>query len=215
MKNLIIFLFLCCNLFSQESIEDLLDNMQKAQSKIETLKSNFFQKKTSKLFKTPQELSGIIYFKKPDFIRWEYTNPENYIIFIEKDKFRIYYPTLKKVKEGKVVRLRGKIFSVLFAQEPLEKLKSYFTIELRKRKMEDILILSPQVYKLKKYWKSWTLAINRSNFLPFSIEILEKDGDLTYIEFEDIKVNLELKDELFKLKLPKDVIVESYTKSVE
>lgn len=215
MKNLIIFLFLCCNLFSQESIEDLLSNMQKAQSKIETLKSNFFQKKTSKLFKTPQEVSGIIYFKKPDFIRWEYTNPENYIIFIEKDKFRIYYPALKKVKEGKVVRLRGKIFSVLFAQEPLEKLKSYFTIELRKRKMEDILILSPQVYKLKKYWKSWTLTINRSNFLPFSIEILEKDGDLTYIEFENIKLNLELKDELFKLKLPQDVIVESYTKSVE
>lgn len=215
MRNLIIVLFLCCNLFSQESIEDLLINMQKAQNKIETLQSNFFQKKTSKLFKTPQELSGIIYFKKPDFIRWEYTNPENYIIFIERDKFQIYYPALKKVKEGKVVRLRGKIFSVLFTQEPLEKLKSYFKIELRKRKMEDILILSPQVYKLKKYWQSWTLTINRSNFLPFSIEILEKDGDLTYIEFEDIKVNLELKDELFKLKLPQDVIVESYTKSVE
>lgn len=215
MRNLIIILFVCCSLFSQESIEDLLINMQKAQSEIETLQSNFFQKKTSKLFKTPQELSGIIYFKKPDFIKWEYTNPKNYIIFIQRDKFQIYYPALKKVKEGKVVRLRGKIFSVLFAQEPLEKLKSYFTIELRKRKMEYILILSPQVYKLKKYWKSWTLTINRSNFLPISIEILEKDGDLTYIEFKDLKVNIKMEDEIFKLKLPPDVTVESYSKSIQ
>lgn len=213
MKKILVFLFFCFNLFSQESIEVLLENMQKAQEKIDTLEANFYQKKTSKLFTSPQEQKGVIYFKKPDFIRWEYTQPESYITFISKDTFQIYYPSLKKVKKGKIVRLRGRIFSLLFAQEPLQKLKNYFTIELRKKEMEDVLVLTPQVFKLKKYWKEWKLVIDKSKFLPVSIEVLEKDGDLTHIEFKNLKINVQMDEKIFEFIKPPDVIEESYTKS--
>lgn len=215
MKNIIFFIFFPLFLFSEGSIEELLKEMQKAQNSINTLQANFYQKKTSKLFKTPQEFKGIIYFKKPDYIRWEYTNPEKYIIFVEKEKFQIYYPSLKKVKMGKVSRLRGRIFSILFAQEPLEKLKNYFTIELRKKENEDVLVLTPQMFKLKKYWKSWKMVINKKDYLPSSIEILEKDGDLTYVEFINLKLDLPLGEEIFKLEIPPDVIIENYTKTME
>jgi len=215
MKKVIFFLFFSIYLYSEESIVSLLENMQKAQGKINTMQANFFQKKKSSLFENPQELSGVVYFKKPDFIRWEYLKPENYIIFVEKEKFQIYYPSLKKVKVGKIARLRGKIFSILLAQEPLVKLKNHFMIELRKREKEDVLILTPLTFKLKKYWKSWTLIIDRSSFLPKSIEILEKDGDLTFIEFKDVKIDITLEEEIFKLKIPSDVVVENYIKNIQ
>lgn len=215
MKNIIFFIFFPLFLFSEESIEELLKKMQGVQNGITTLQADFYQRKTSKLFKTPQELNGIIYFKKPDSIRWEYISPEKYIIFVEKENFKIYYPSLKKVKVGKVSRLRGRIFSILFAQEPLEKLKNYFIIELRRKENEDVLVLTPQMFKLKKYWKSWKLVINKKDYLPSSIEILEKDGDLTYVEFKNLKIDLHLGDEIFKLEAPPGVIIENYTKTME
>lgn len=215
MKKTIIFLFFNFYLFSEENIESLLKEMQKAQDRISTIQAEFYQKKDSRLFKSPQELSGIIYFKKPSCIRWEYKNPENYIIFVDGEKFQIYYPSLKKVKVGKISRLRGRIFSILFAQEPLEKLKNYFILELRRKEKEDYLILFPQVFKLKKYWKSWTLVINKTNFLPLSIDIVEKDGDKTYVEFKNLIIDVPLKDEIFKFEIPQGVTVENYTKSFE
>lgn len=213
MKIILFLLFFNFYLFAEENIEMLLENMQKVQNEINTLQASFYQKKTSKLFKIPQELSGMVYIKKPDFIRWEYIKPENYIIFIDKEKFQIYYPALKKVKVGKVARLRGKIFSILFAQEPLRKLKNHFTIELRIREKEDLLVLVPQTFKLKKYWKSWSLIIDKSTFLPKSIEIIEKDNDTTYIEFKDVKIDIPLEEDFFNPKIPEDFSIESYTKT--
>lgn len=215
MKNIIIFTLFPLFLLSEESIEELLKEMQKAQNQINTLQAEFYQKKTSKLFKNPQELNGVIYFKKPDSIRWEYTTPEKYIILVEKETFQIYYPALKKIKTGKFSRLRGRIFSILFAREPLEKLKNYFIIELRRKENEDVLVLTPQMFKLKKYWRSWKMVIDKKSFLPSAVEIIEKDGDITYIEFKNLKKDFPLSEEIFKLEIPPDVIKENYTKSME
>lgn len=215
MKNIIIFMLFPIFLFSERSVEELLKEMQRAQNQINTLQAEFYQKKTSKLFKNPQELYGVIYFKKPDSIRWEYAGPEKYIILVEKETFQIYYPALKKLKTGKFSRLRGRIFSILFAQEPLEKLKNYFTLELRIKEKENVLILIPQMFRLKKYWQSWKMVIDKESFLPSAVEIVEKDGDITYIEFKNLKKDFPISEEIFKLEIPPDVIRENYTKSME
>lgn len=215
MKKIIIFLIFCNFSFSQEKIESLLKKMQEAQEKIVTLKANFYQKKTSKLFLKEQELKGVLYFKKPDLIRWEYTAPENYIIFIENENLKIYYPTLKKLKLGKVSKYRGKVFSFLFAQEPLQKLKNHFIVELVSREKEEALILIPMTIKLKKYWSKWKVWIDKKNFLPYFIEIYEKDGDFSFLEFKDLRINETIEDSIFKLETPEDVFIESYTKSIE
>ncbi len=213
MKKFLFLIFFSSFLFSEETIEKLLEEMQKTQEKIETIKADFNQKKVSKVFSTPQYLKGIIYFKKPDFIRWEYQEPEPFITFVEKEEFKVYYPSLKKLKLGKIGRLRGRVFSILFAQEPLQKLKNHFIIELRKKREEDILILIPQTFKLKKYWTKWVLVVDKSNFLPKSIEVYEKDGDFTLVEFKNIKINVPLEEEIFKFTPPPDITIENYSKT--
>ena len=49
--------------------------------------------------------------------------------------------------------------------------------------------------------------VDATTFLPRQLEYVEADGDSTLLAFQDIRVNVEVAADRFRIVLPKDVVV--------
>ncbi|MCK4360308.1 MAG: outer membrane lipoprotein carrier protein LolA, partial [Bacteroidales bacterium] len=87
--------FYCFSSFSQSSykaIEDISlfkSNLAEMSRKINTIKSDFIQEKNLSFLSEKIISKGLFYFKKENKIRWQYTEPFDYLIIINDDKIFI------------------------------------------------------------------------------------------------------------------------------
>lgn len=71
---------------------DLSDQIQKRYDSLQSFRSFFLQKLTNASSREVQERLGSITFKRPRFIRWETTSPENELLIIGQNTVWEYFP---------------------------------------------------------------------------------------------------------------------------
>jgi outer membrane lipoprotein carrier protein len=71
---------------------DLSDQIQKRYDTLQSFQGFFLQKLTNASSREVQERLGSITFKRPRFIRWETTSPENELLIIGQDTVWEYFP---------------------------------------------------------------------------------------------------------------------------
>jgi outer membrane lipoprotein carrier protein len=195
------------------SMDELFGRMQASQDATATMEARFEQVKRSSLLAGEAVSQGVMYYRKPDLIRWEYLAPDPFTILIEGDHFSAYYPDLHKLKTARVARLRHRVFNFLVATEPLEKLKTHFQVELREGGSRPTwtLVLTPLTPMIRKTVARITVLVDKKTSLPAELSIEEADGDSTRIRFTDLAVNQPLPDGIFRLQVPPGTVEEPYT----
>jgi len=76
---------------------DLSDQIQQRYDTLQSFRGFFLQKLTNASSREVQERLGSITFKRPRFIRWETTSPENELLIIGQDTVWEYFPTEETV----------------------------------------------------------------------------------------------------------------------
>ena len=71
---------------------DLSDQIQKRYDSLQSFRAFFLQKLTNASSREVQERLGSITFKRPRFIRWETTSPENELLIIGQNTVWEYFP---------------------------------------------------------------------------------------------------------------------------
>ena len=71
---------------------DLSDQIQKRYDTLQSFRAFFLQKLTNASSREVQERLGSITFKRPRFIRWETTSPENELLIIGQNTVWEYFP---------------------------------------------------------------------------------------------------------------------------
>jgi len=195
------------------TMDELFARLQKAQAGVSTLEAHFEQTKRSSLLAGEAVSQGVMYYQKPDLIRWEYLRPDPYTILIQGDNFSAYYPQLHKLKTARVARLRHRVFNFLVATEPLEKLKNHFQVELREggKRPTWTLVLTPLTPLIRKSIASVTVQVDKTTALPAELSIEEADGDFTRIRFSTLTANKDLPADTFRLQVPPGTAQEPYT----
>ena len=195
------------------SVEELFTRIQGAQAGMNTLEARFEQIKRSSLLAEEAHSIGVMSYRKPDRIRWEYLRPDPYTILIEGDNFSAYYPQLHKLKTARVARLRHRVFNFLVATEPLEKLTTHFQVEFREGGSRPTwtLVLTPLTQMIRKTIAQVTVQIDKTTALPSELFIEEADGDSTRIRFTAVIANKDLAADTFRLQVPPGTFVEPYT----
>jgi outer membrane lipoprotein carrier protein len=195
------------------SMDELFGRMQTAQAGVSTMESRFEQVKRSSLLAGEAVSQGVMYYQKPDLIRWEYLAPDPYTILIRGDDFSAYYPQLNKLKTARVARLRHRVFNFLVATEPLAKLKTHFQVELREGGSRPTwtLVLTPLTQMIRKTIARVTVLVDKKTSLPAELLIEEADGDSTRIRFISLAANQALPDGIFRLQVPPGTVEEPYT----
>ena len=174
--------------------------ISKTVSGIKTLAGAFRQERRLAMLARPSVSTGRFYCMKPDKLRWELINPEPSGFLVNGDQAKQW-----KGKEGPSDAFETRqnpliklIVDQIFAwtTADLAWLEQRYVINV----VQDdpiILKLVPRSSKEKKYIDHLRISFEAGTNYVHVVNILEKGGDSTRIEFSDLVINGQLRQGLF------------------
>lgn len=210
-------------------LERVLASMQKAADGVKDLEAEFIYLRYLADFEDESRKSGRLRFRKPEFLRIDFTKPYEKTIYVTPERFVEYRPdtdvativrrdrpqarsTSSELREDTLAialatsprRLAERFHLALIpAPDPAER-RRFVVLELRPKggdsSPEGPGGLPPEVLKV------W-LWVDRGDWLPRRVKSFERDGDTETFVFSHVKTNLELRKQVFEFTPgPKTVI---------
>lgn len=190
---------------SSLTVEEVASRVQEKLRSIRSFQARFHQIYYPSSVSTPLEEKGKFYFQKPDWMRWEYTEPEEKIFLYKEGTFLFYFPEDKEVIQSSESKERyeSEILSLLSGQKHL---MDDYTIEL-----------SPFPSINKKQWQLKLTPREENEYTHILLEVDEKTwlilkaiffdwaGSKSEFHFTQIKIDMRLSQKTFELNLPPDV----------
>lgn len=175
----------------------LKKQVQEQAQKTQTMTVDFVQLKHMDFLSNDIETSGNLAFKKPNLVKWQYTNPFKYSVLF-KDK------TLYIDDDGKksdVNLSSNKLFGQLnnFIVNSITGdlfQESEFEITYFKTNEGNEVVFVPKDTKLKKYLSQFHIFFNKEAFVT-KVKMIEPSGDYTTIVFSNRNVNKPITDAVF------------------
>jgi outer membrane lipoprotein-sorting protein len=178
-------------LFEQKMIEQ--------SKKINTLQCRFVQEKTSTLVREKAVAKGILLYWSPSILRWEYTEPAPSMLILNGKNAVFLDKNGEKQGNANVLKQLGGIIIAMINGENLRQNKQFST-EVFENDHDFIVVLTPVQKRLKEFYKSIELKLDKNTFLAFEIIMNEKTGDKTVIFLDDTELNEEIDTNKFILK---------------
>ena len=165
------------------------------------MESRFIQEKELSVISEKITSKGNFCFKAENQLRWEYTDPYQYLIVIDGEKIFIK----DENRESKFNTGSNKLFSEIntimvgclrgtiidnqqkFSFTYLENIDFY------------LLKLQPKESKLKSSISEIRIFFKKTNMVVARFEMHESSGDFTKIRFENMKLNQPIPDENFRI----------------
>jgi outer membrane lipoprotein-sorting protein len=192
-------------------LAQILEQFDQAQRETTTMVARFTERKELRLLEKPVVSRGEFYYNRPNRVRWEYLEPDRKIFVITEEMYVAYYPELKRAEEVPIKKFVGKrLFRFIGLGQSIEELGKYYEFHLAKDsdvKGTHLLLLTPRKRKIRERVAEMKIWVDAETFLPRQFQYLESDGDSTLLAFHDVRVNVEVADQRFRLVLPKDVMV--------
>ncbi len=181
--------------------EKAKEDLEQLTEEISTIKSQFIQEKHLSFLTENIISKGEFYFKNPSLLRWEYTEPYEYIIvFTDKNIF------IKD--EGNISSFdteSNKMFSEInnimagTIQGNLFNDSERFSVEYFENDNQYLLKLIPKMQEMKNMLKSIRLFIDKSDLSVAKIKMTESSDDYTSITFIDRKLNTTINNDKFDI----------------
>ncbi|MFP4023381.1 MAG: LolA family protein [Thiohalospira sp.] len=182
-------------------IEKTKADLEQLTEEISTIKSRFIQEKHLSFLTENIISKGEFYFKNPSHLRWEYTEPFEYIIvftdrniFIKDEENISSFDTesnkmFSEINNIMAGTIQGNLFndSDRFAVEYFENDKQY------------LLKLIPKMQEMKDMLNSIQLFIDKSDLSVAKIKMIESSNDYTSITFIDRKLNTTINNDKFNI----------------
>ena len=187
-----------------DDIDVIIAKVQKTYEGIQDVQANFAQFTTSASIKTTQKAEGVVYFKKPGMMKWEYKSPGKDIIVSDGITIWIYQQDIGQVMTGNALDNGTSISNNFLAG--IGNLKKDFDIELAEQdNVAYLLKLNPKTSQpnVQKLY----IAVDKKTFLVIKTLVYDMMGNETKVVFENIKTNQSLSDSIFKFKIPEGVKV--------
>ncbi len=188
-------------------LEEIVAKVQEQYETHEDFKANFIQESLVKSLGKKQVVEGIVYFKKPGKMRWNYQKPTKQEIISDGKSLWNYRPEDKQVVVSPMTNaFQSKAPSTFLAG--IGNLKKDFQARWSKEpspKENYSLELTPQEAQgsLEKLF----LLVDRESFKILQARIQDVMGNVTQISFSKIQFDNRLPDSLFTFTPPKGVEV--------
>ncbi len=207
----LLILFLTSNLFSgNNEIKTVLENLHKKYDNVTTFKSEFVQISFFKSANILQKYEGVLYLKRPDMMRWDYTSPDVQSIISNGKKIWYYYPEDNQVNVGNLSTGKENyetnlIFMILKGIKKIEDEFNFKLIEGKDNKNFYYLQLLPK--KIGVSIKKIILTISKKDFEIKQSHVFYINGDIIKLIFKKTKKNINVDDSFFNFIPPAGVQV--------
>lgn len=181
-----------------EELREILEEIRRVSAGIETFECVFVQNKQIAILEETAVSEGRMYYRKPDYMRWEYLHPQAYYFVVNKGK-----SVMKRgdVTDRNGARIFGEIGKMILTCMRGEKLvdEEKFIPEYTRNKDLFRICLKPGNRRLQQIMDVLILEFSiRVHTIEF-VEMRQGD-DVTRIEFQDKKINKGVNDLLFQWK---------------
>jgi len=168
-------------------------------AKTTTLQSEFVQIKHLDVMSEDIESNGKLYFKAEDQLRWEYTEPLEYLIVLKNGKISIKdegkvssydlsgNKTFQKINEMMISSIQG---DLLIDQND-------YKYEFKENSNSFLVEMYPQEQKVKDFLQVIKIYFSKKDYSVEQVKMIEQSGDYTLMKFKNKKLNATISDKTF------------------
>ena len=195
-KWFIALLFLSCVLLMGWS--EKWSSIKTEATKIKTVSAHFVQSKRLKILKRPLKAEGLIFFKAPDSLRWEYTSPLQSVLLSYQGKTQRFFKHGDRFVPDTSASLQAMQFVLVEIQRWLGGRfdeNPDFKADL---KGNGKIVLTASSKGLSSMINRIELQLSKRPGAIESVTIFEGENSFTRIEFRDAKLNSEINPSIFQ-----------------
>ncbi|MCK5168239.1 MAG: outer membrane lipoprotein carrier protein LolA [Bacteroidales bacterium] len=196
-------------LYAQESgfseivdINKVKTELSKLTETTSTIQSKFTQEKHLSFLTENIISKGEFYFKNPNQLRWEYSEPFEYIIVFndknilikDEDKISTFDTESNKMFSEISKMMIGSIQGSIFTDS------ERFAVKYFENNSQYLLELDPKLPEMKSMLKIIKIYIDKSDISVAKIKMIESSDDYTSIDFINRKLNQPIDNNKFNLK---------------
>lgn len=166
-----------------------------------SIKASFKQEKYLSILSNKIDSEGTILFKKPNLLKWSYSQPFEYTIVLNgkeiiiKDQGNVNSfdigssQAFKQINELIINSVEGNILD-----------EARFSIEYLEGKDLYLTKLIPKEAQLKNFIQGIDIYFDKKDFSVSQVRLIESEGDYTLISFFNKKMNENIPNENFTIK---------------
>lgn len=182
-----------------EQQKQIIEKIDQTASAMKGMQCDFVQTKRMKLLSKEMQSKGIMYFKRPNKLRWQYIAPYDYTFILNDDKVQI-----KSSKSTKNIDVQGnkmfrQITNIILNSVTGGSLKSSsdFNVEVYKKDNTYFAKLFPKKKELKQLYQVIEIYFDSALTIVNSVRMVEKTGDETRVNLINTKLNIAVDDKMF------------------
>ena len=182
-----------------EQQKQIIEKIDQTASAMKGMQCDFVQTKRMKLLSKEMPSKGIMYFKRPNKLRWQYIAPYDYTFILNDDKVQI-----KSSKSTKNIDVQGnkmfrQITNIILNSVTGGSLKSSsdFNVEVYKKDNTYFAKLFPKKKELKQLYQVIEIYFDSALTMVNSVRMVEKTGDETRVNLINTKLNIAIDDKMF------------------
>ncbi len=183
---------------SVSEINTFKEQVNNTAQKSNTIVNEFVQLKHIDFLSNDIESSGDLYFKKPNIIKWSYTNPYQYSVIFRDKKLFINDSGKKSDLNLGTNKIFEKLNDLIAKSVSGDMLNDdQFTMSFFKKNHIYLVKLIPKEENLGSMFKQIELSFSKSDYLVSSVKLIEPSGDFTLINFKNKSINQPISNEVF------------------
>jgi len=191
--------------------QKILEKLKELAKDTQTLTATVTQEKQLLLLKGRICVNGSVIMKKPNMFRWDMVKPDKAITVIDGEAMTIYHPDVKEAQvynlsENPIARNTLNFFTTTIWGS-LTELEKKFAVNIFRKDGEIVFKLVPLSKMVGRYLSSILIYYDEETGFPLGFEMITPKGEKTVTRLSNIKINPEIKTDVFKLKLPEDVCI--------
>ncbi len=193
MKKLYLIGFLLLtSIFSfAQSNDEIMEMLTQQAASMQCMNCRFTQQKTMAMLAKPTVSEGLMNYNSPDKMRWEYTSPYSFALLVDGEKITKITDGNEEVLDAKSGRMYQGIVSIIMSSATGQKLfdKSMFDVAITDDGEFWKAEMKPKKHNMKRMFSMLTFYFAKSTNIINKVEMTEAGGDVTTIQFYDMKIN--------------------------
>lgn len=168
---------------------------------MKSMQCDFRQTKKMKMLKGEMQSSGVLYFKHPGKLRWQYKTPYSYIFVLNGNKVSIKSANGTQnidAQRNKMFRQISNIILNCVTGGNLGGTKD-FAVEVYKENGAYTAKLLPKKKELKSLYSYIKIAFNAQLTMVESVTMAEKTGDQTTVRLSNVTTNQSISESVFSV----------------
>jgi outer membrane lipoprotein carrier protein len=201
----IIFSFVSISVYAQKLAEIsgnaarvYLSQIAETSNRMNTMECNFEQIQSMRALTSKNRSEGIMQYKKPNCMRWQYDSPTSYCFIVNKGKV-VMKQNGKSIRNGSVrvfSHISKMVLSSITGNNVIDEKNFINSFELSKTIFRITMV--PRRAEMRRVFSSITMDFDITTNFIRKIEMAGKNSN-TIINFSNKKINCNISDNQFKL----------------